>query len=270
MKREVVQASLVGSVALALAASLACGGGGGAGGGGSIAGPSGNRWELSGVVRGPSDAPLAGATVEILDGPNAAQSVTTSTAGAYSLPSLVQGGFTVRAAKRGYVAVARGITLTANTTADFTLAQDQPAVSIAFDPETIPTFPSGNRVRPVGLRFVLRVTESHYVDVNMTSIVFRLTSSRGEVAWWSCDTEEFRERYGSLVLRGGQQRLLDFYLVYDGEQRGTLGAWLQSMGPDGALYTATGTATVVTGAGASASSLGPAVRPLLPGGGSRR
>ena len=144
MKRQLLQASLVGSLVLGLAASTACGGGGGGGGGGGV-GPSDARWDLKGTVRDQSNAPLYSATVEVADGSNVGRSVATSMEGAYSLVGLLQGGFTLKASKRGYVAVTRGVTLTSNTTADLTLAQDVPSVSVAFDPTTIATAPSSNR-----------------------------------------------------------------------------------------------------------------------------
>ena len=48
-----------------------------------------------------SNAPLYSATVEVADGSNVGRSVATNMEGAYSLVGLLQGGFTLKASKRG-------------------------------------------------------------------------------------------------------------------------------------------------------------------------
>ena len=116
-------------------------------------------------------------------------------------------------------------------------------MSVAFDPTTIATVPSSNREYPIRLAFILQVRESHYVDTTIKALVFRLTQSNGTEIVWLDDTEELRERYGSLLVRGGNLRLLNTRLIYDGEPRGTLKVTLQATGPDAALYTSTATAT---------------------------
>jgi hypothetical protein len=67
---------------------------------------------------------ISGATVTVADGVNAGKSARTSSSGAYSLANLQQSGFTVNVAAADYLATAKGVTLTADTTLSFQL---QPA-----------------------------------------------------------------------------------------------------------------------------------------------
>ena len=82
-------------------------------------------------------------------------------------------------------------------------------MSVAFDPTTIATAPSSNRRYRIRLAFILQVRESHYVDATMKALVFKLTQSNGAEIVWPDDTEELRERYGLLLVRGGNLRLLN-------------------------------------------------------------
>jgi hypothetical protein len=59
-------------------------------------------------------AALSGATVTILDGPNARRSVMTGGNGTFTMAGLVQSGFTVRATLNGFIDADRGVTLTQN------------------------------------------------------------------------------------------------------------------------------------------------------------
>jgi len=69
---------------------------------------------------------IAGASVQIADGPNAGRSTTTDASGNYVLSSLSASGFTVRVTANGYQAQAVGITLTGNTTRNFQLQPSGP------------------------------------------------------------------------------------------------------------------------------------------------
>jgi hypothetical protein len=81
-------------------------------------------WKLSGTIKAASNgAPLQGATVKIVDGPNASQSTTTDNAGSYSFVALQQSGFTVQASASGYTALSMGVSLTVDTVQDFALVR---------------------------------------------------------------------------------------------------------------------------------------------------
>jgi hypothetical protein len=70
-----------------------------------------------------SSRPISGATVAIVDGPNAGVSTTTDVSGNYTFSALQQSGFTVRASANGYISQGRGVTLTSNQALNFTLTQ---------------------------------------------------------------------------------------------------------------------------------------------------
>lgn len=82
-----------------------------------------STYPLIGTVRDASDnAPLQGATVEVLDGPHAGTSATTAADGTYSIPGL-SGGMTVRASLAGYQAQSQPVTITGSSvTLDFSLS----------------------------------------------------------------------------------------------------------------------------------------------------
>jgi hypothetical protein len=73
-----------------------------------------------------TSAPVTGATVSVVDGPNAGQSATTDASGTYTLSALHQSGFTVSATAPSYISQSQGVTLTANRTLNFSL-RPQPA-----------------------------------------------------------------------------------------------------------------------------------------------
>jgi carboxypeptidase family protein len=64
---------------------------------------------------------ISGATVRIVDGPNAGRSITTDAQGNYSLATLQASGFTAEASASGYQSQARGVTLTSNMSVTFQL-----------------------------------------------------------------------------------------------------------------------------------------------------
>ena len=71
---------------------------------------------------------MPGATVAIATGPNADKSATTDASGAYSIAALAAGSFTVHASARGYVAIDRNVTLSADARLDVALDREpQPA-----------------------------------------------------------------------------------------------------------------------------------------------
>lgn len=83
-------------------------------------------FSLSGTVTGgnmytggAAPTALAGATVSIVDGPNAGKSTTTDASGKYAFTTLQQAGFTVKVSAATYVTQSRSITLTSNLTLDY-------------------------------------------------------------------------------------------------------------------------------------------------------
>jgi len=112
-----------GVVAGSAAALASCGGDDNNGGGSSTpTGPTTSTYTLSGTVSSSSGGVVSGATVQIQDGTNAGKSATTSSAGSYSITGLTAGGFTVRVSATGYSPVTRGVTVTGNSTENFTLS----------------------------------------------------------------------------------------------------------------------------------------------------
>lgn len=63
-------------------------------------------------------APLSGAVVAILDGPDAGREASTGGDGAFNLTDVTFGGFTIRARLRGYDSVFQGVRLTGDTSLD--------------------------------------------------------------------------------------------------------------------------------------------------------
>jgi hypothetical protein len=79
-------------------------------------------FSLSGTVTDSTTASgIAGATVRIADGPNAAKSATTDDAGNYSFTNLQASGFTVNVSANTYASQSIGVTLTSNRTLAFRL-----------------------------------------------------------------------------------------------------------------------------------------------------
>jgi hypothetical protein len=85
---------------------------------------------LSGTIREPLQNPefVPDVRVEVVDGPNAGRFSTTEREGRYVLPGLLPGTFRVRARRNGYEPAEQTITLSSDTTLDFTLAE-RPAPS---------------------------------------------------------------------------------------------------------------------------------------------
>lgn len=77
---------------------------------------------LSGTVATSAGAPLAGASVTILDGSNAGRSTTTGSAGAYRFDGLQSSNGNVSAKAAGYQESIRGLYIDGNASLNFTLA----------------------------------------------------------------------------------------------------------------------------------------------------
>lgn len=86
--------------------------------------PTPTAWSLTGqVTDSTTSTPIPGATVSIVDGPNAGKSTTTDTSGSYSFTGLQQSGFTVNVSADGYFSSSKGVTLTSNQTVSFHLTR---------------------------------------------------------------------------------------------------------------------------------------------------
>ena len=88
-------------------------------------------FSLSGKVSNmATSASIAGATVSIIDGPNAGRSATTDMSGNYSFNALQQSGFTVNASAADYIVQSQSVTLTSNHTLNFRLRPQPPAITL--------------------------------------------------------------------------------------------------------------------------------------------
>ena len=73
---------------------------------------------LSGHVNSPGTGPLNGATVTVLDGPNAGKNATTASTGLYMIKGLAPAGFTVRVDAMNFVSEARPVALSNDVVLD--------------------------------------------------------------------------------------------------------------------------------------------------------
>jgi hypothetical protein len=79
------------------------------------------HWALSGAVTSSAGGPINGATVAILDGPDADRTTTTDAAGRFTLAGLAQAGFSIHVTARGFTDASVPVTLTANQVVDVRL-----------------------------------------------------------------------------------------------------------------------------------------------------
>jgi hypothetical protein len=85
------------------------------------------RFSLDGqVTDSVTGAPISGAAVSIVDGPNAGKSTRTEALGTYSFIQLEQSGFTVQVSAANYLSESKGVTLTSNQTLAFRLMPQAP------------------------------------------------------------------------------------------------------------------------------------------------
>jgi hypothetical protein len=98
-------------------------------------------FKLAGVVTEETAAggPVVGATVQVVDGPNAGKSSSTDGGGNYTLTDLAVGSFTVRATASGYMVADRGLTVAEDTRLDLKLTRTP--VSAPPPPTPAPTPP---------------------------------------------------------------------------------------------------------------------------------
>lgn len=106
-----------------LVALVACGGDSSPSAPSPSPSPSPQTFTLSGrVTNSQSGAGVSGATVTVVDGPNAGRSAVADGDGAYRVTGLQSSGFTARARAQFFTEHAQGVTLTADRVADFALA----------------------------------------------------------------------------------------------------------------------------------------------------
>ena len=83
--------------------------------------PSLLRWQLSGMVRCNGGDPIAGATLEVTDGPDSGQRTTSDVNGRFVFSALTQAVVSVRASAADHESVTRSVTVTSNAVLDFNL-----------------------------------------------------------------------------------------------------------------------------------------------------
>jgi hypothetical protein len=110
--------------------------------------PTAVTWTLSGTVTSNTGAPIAGAELTILDGPDAMTGAVTGTSGQFAMFGLRQAGFTVRATAKGYQSLSKGVSLMANTALDFQLPR-LPVANLVVEGELI--FDAANQDESRGL-----------------------------------------------------------------------------------------------------------------------
>jgi hypothetical protein len=102
---------------------------------------------LSGVVTETpptTSTPLAGVRVEIIDGANQGKFGISDASGRYSIPGVVNGGYTVTATLTGYTPVALPVGINGNTTLDFRLNPIAPRTTFGPGQYRVPAdMPSG-------------------------------------------------------------------------------------------------------------------------------
>jgi hypothetical protein len=84
--------------------------------------PATPTFNLSGTVTSTTGQAIVGASVRIVDGPNAGRAAATDGAGAYSFTGLTQSGFTLSISATNYSTASRGVTLTSTQTLNVQLA----------------------------------------------------------------------------------------------------------------------------------------------------
>ena len=109
------------SVFVLLLAAIGCGGNS------TPTTPSPTTFSLKGqVIDNTTFAGIAGASVLVVDGPNAGKSATTDAAGSYSFTGLQQSGFTANASASNYTSQSKSVTLTSDQTLSFQLTRSTP------------------------------------------------------------------------------------------------------------------------------------------------
>jgi hypothetical protein len=86
--------------------------------------PQSTTFTLSGqVTDSTAGTGISGATITIVDGPNASKSATTDSSGGYSLSGLPSSTFTVSVSAGNYTSHSKSVTLTSNQTVSFQLVR---------------------------------------------------------------------------------------------------------------------------------------------------
>jgi hypothetical protein len=83
--------------------------------------PSLLRWQLSGILKCNGGDPIAGATLEVTDGPDSGQRTTSNVNGRFVFSALQQAVVSVRASAADHESVTRSVSLTSNAVLDFNL-----------------------------------------------------------------------------------------------------------------------------------------------------
>ncbi len=134
---------------------------------------------LTGLVIDDAAQVVVGATVTVLDGPNANRSALTDGTGRYSLTGLSTGGFSVRVRRDGYDDATKPVTLTSSTSVDFTI----PRLRISLSGSMTGTYSFTNRAsrQRVTTNMVATVVQAGQT----ISGTFRITTTGNTADEWT-------------------------------------------------------------------------------------
>jgi Carboxypeptidase regulatory-like domain len=128
--------------------------------------PTATKFSLTGQVAESTPTTIKaipGATVTIVDGPNAGKSATTDGSGNYNLTGLQPSGFTVNVSANNYVSQSSGVTLTSNQTLSFRLNRATSTVQpMAFELTGTATDDDGQPVANANLTVEFLVSDAPY------------------------------------------------------------------------------------------------------------
>lgn len=133
--------------------------------------PTATTFQLTGrVVEAAAGTSLTGATLTVVDGPNAGKQATTGGDGRYTLPNLIASAFTLRVQHVGYLDYAQDVTITSDATIDVRLTFARTLNSGWVGGEFLVTFD--------GERISTRVTTAQ-VTQNGAAVSGRFTGADG-------------------------------------------------------------------------------------------
>jgi carboxypeptidase family protein/all-beta uncharacterized protein len=173
-----------------------------------IATPASAHFTLSGTVSDESNArPIAGGTVQVLNGPDAGKSTSTDGGGAYSLSGLTGGALTVRASASGYSAREQGVTVARDSTLDLQLRPATPAPSPTPPPcsYTVSPAESGSDYRGASLTATISRTSgtcAWQASSNVSWITVSNGSGNGNatLSYTIAPNPTFDSRFGNVTV----------------------------------------------------------------------
>jgi len=173
-----------------------------------IASPAAAHFTLSGTISDETNArPIAGGTVQVLDGPDAGKSASTDGGGGYSLSGLAGGSMTVRASASGYTAREQSVTVARDATLDLRLRPNAsspppPPASCSY---TVSPAESGSDYRGANLTAAISRTSgtcSWQASANVSWITFSNASGNGNatLSFSIAPNPTFDSRFGNITV----------------------------------------------------------------------